>query len=307
MAKKVLGRGLGAYFSDVQGSDTAQYNAVSSIQDLEKLDTREKVNVILQIPVNSIRANPFQPRVDFDEIKLQELADSIKVHGLIQPITVRHVGESRYELISGERRLRACKMAGIQTIPAYIREVNDEDVIAMALVENIQREQLNPIETALGYQRLIEECELTQEEVANRVGKNRTTVTNMLRLLNLPPVIQSALKRNSISIGHARALITVDNFKIQEQLLDKIIENDWSVRQVEQAVKQHTLRGKKPGKVLTKKDQKDLELLQLSNVLKNKFSTKVQIRRKAQGGEIKIEYYSDDELDRLLGIFDSLN
>lgn len=307
MAKKVLGRGLGAYFSDVQGSDTAQYNAVSSIQDLEKLDTREKVNVILHIPVNSIRANPFQPRVDFDEIKLQELADSIKVHGLIQPITVRHVGESRYELISGERRLRACKMAGIQTIPAYIREVNDEDVIAMALVENIQREQLNPIETALGYQRLIEECELTQEEVANRVGKNRTTVTNMLRLLNLPPVIQSALKRNSISIGHARALITVDNFRIQEQLLDKIIENDWSVRQVEQAVKQHTLRGKKPGKVLTKKDQKDLELLQLSNVLKNKFSTKVQIRRKAQGGEIKIEYYSDDELDRLLGIFDSLN
>ncbi len=307
MAKKVLGRGLGAYFSDVPGSDTAQYNAVSSVEDLEKLDTREKVNITLHIPVNSIRANPFQPRVDFDEIKLQELADSIKVHGLIQPITVRHVGESRYELISGERRLRACKMAGIQTIPAYIREVNDEDVIAMALVENVQREQLNPIETALGYQRLIEECELTQEEVANRVGKNRTTVTNMLRLLNLPPMIQSALKRNSISIGHARALITVDNYKIQEQLLDKIIENDWSVRQVEQAVKQYTLRGKKPGKVLTKKDQKDLELLQLSNVLKNKFSTKVQIRRKAQGGEIKIEYYSDDELDRLLGIFDSLN
>ena len=244
--------------------------------------------------------------MDFDEIKLQELAESIKVHGLIQPIIARHVGQNRYELISGERRLRACKMAGIDTIPAYIREVNDEDVIAMALVENVQREQLNPIEIALGYQRLIEECELTQEVVAQRVGKNRTTVTNMLRLLNLPPFIQSALQKNQISIGHARALITIENLRYQEQILNKIIENDWSVRQVEQAVKQASLKGKNSTKVLSKKDQKDLELLQLSNQLKNKLSTKVQIRRKALGVEIKIEYYSDEELDRLLGIFDSM-
>lgn len=306
MAKKVLGRGLGVYF-DNPNADQVSHPPVSSVQDFEKLDTREKVNITLHIPVNSIRANPFQPRLDFDEIKLQELADSIKVHGLIQPITVRHVGESRYELISGERRLRACKMAGIQSIPAYIREVNDEDVIAMALVENVQREQLNPIETALGYQRLIEECELTQEEVATRVGKNRTTVTNMLRLLNLPAFIQSALKSNKISIGHARALITIENQRVQEQLLDKIIEEDWSVRQVEQAVKNHASKGKKQGKILSKKDQKDLELLQLSNQLKNKLSTKVQIRRKAQGGEIKIEYYSDEELDRLLNLFESMS
>lgn len=306
MAKKVLGRGLGVYF-DNPNADQVAHPPVSSVQDFEKLDTREKVNITLHIPVNSIRANPFQPRLDFDEIKLQELADSIKVHGLIQPITVRHVGESRYELISGERRLRACKMAGIQSIPAYIREVNDEDVIAMALVENVQREQLNPIETALGYQRLIEECELTQEEVATRVGKNRTTVTNMLRLLNLPAFIQSALKSNKISIGHARALITIENQRVQEQLLDKIIEEDWSVRQVEQAVKNHASKGKKQGKILSKKDQKDLELLQLSNQLKNKLSTKVQIRRKAQGGEIKIEYYSDEELDRLLNLFESMS
>lgn len=306
MAKKVLGRGLGVYF-DNPNADQVAHPPVSSVQDFEKLDTREKVNITLHIPVNSIRANPFQPRLDFDEIKLQELADSIKVHGLIQPITVRHVGESRYELISGERRLRACKMAGIQSIPAYIREVNDEDVIAMALVENVQREQLNPIETALGYQRLIEECELTQEEVATRVGKNRTTVTNMLRLLNLPAFIQSALKSNKISIGHARALITIENQRVQEQLLDKIIEEDWSVRQVEQAVKNHASKGKKQGKILSKKDQKDIELLQLSNQLKNKLSTKVQIRRKAQGGEIKIEYYSDEELDRLLNLFESMS
>jgi ParB family chromosome partitioning protein len=306
MAKKVLGRGLGVYF-DNQDANQVAHPPVSSVQDFEKLDTREKVNITLHIPVNSIRANPFQPRLDFDEIKLQELADSIKVHGLIQPITVRHVGESRYELISGERRLRACKMAGIQSIPAYIREVNDDDVIAMALVENVQREQLNPIETALGFQRLIEECELTQEEVATRVGKNRTTVTNMLRLLNLPAFIQSALKSNKISIGHARALITIENQRVQEQLLDKIVEEDWSVRQVEQAVKNHATKGKKSGKILSKKDQKDLELLQLSNQLKNKFSTKVQIRRKAQGGEIKIEYYSDEELDRLLNLFESMS
>lgn len=306
MSKKVLGRGLGAYFQDVQGSSSSQYYAISSVEELQKLDTLEKVNVILNIPVSSIRANPFQPRMDFDEIKLQELAESIKVHGLIQPITARHVGQNRYELISGERRLRACKMAGIDTIPAYIREVNDEDVIAMALVENVQREQLNPIEIALGYQRLIEECELTQEVVAQRVGKNRTTVTNMLRLLNLPPFIQSALQKNQISIGHARALITIENLRYQEQILNKIIENDWSVRQVEQAVKQASLKGKNSTKVLSKKDQKDLELLQLSNQLKNKLSTKVQIRRKALGGEIKIEYYSDEELDRLLGIFDSM-
>jgi ParB family chromosome partitioning protein len=198
-------------------------------------------------------------------------------------------------------------MAGIQSIPAYIREVNDEDVIAMALVENIQREQLNPVETALGYQRLIEECELTQEEVATRVGKNRSTVTNMLRLLTLPAFIQSALKSNKISIGHARALITIENQRVQEQMLDKIISEDWSVRQVEQAVKHLGSKSAKTGKILSKKDQKDLELLQLSNQLKNKLSTKVQIRRKAQGGEIKIEYYSDEELDRLFNLFECMS
>lgn len=307
MAKKVLGRGLGAYFGDVDSPGAESQNPVLNVSEFEKLDVRQKVNVILNIPVGSIRANPFQPRLDFDELKLGELADSIKIHGLIQPITVRHIGEDRYELISGERRLRASKMAGIETIPAYIREVNDDDVIAMALVENVQREQLNPIETAMGYQRLIEECDLTQEEVARRVGKNRTTVTNMLRLLNLPAFIQSALKRNQISIGHARALLTIENPRTQEQLLNKIIDNDWSVRQIEQAVKQVSLKGRASNKLLSRKDQKDLELMQISNSLKNKLSTKVQIRRKSQGGEIKIEYYSDEELERLLNLFDSMS
>lgn len=307
MAKNVLGRGLGVFFPEVDSSQTGSRPNISTVKDLEKLDVREKVNITLMIPVSNIRANPFQPRMDFDEIKLQELSDSIKVHGLIQPITVRYIGEDRYELISGERRLRACKMAGVDKIPAYIREVNDEDIITMALVENIQREQLNPIETALGYQRLLEECKLTQEEVAGKVGKNRTTVTNMIRLLNLPAIIQSALKNNRISMGHARALITIEDERTQQQILDKIIENDWSVRQVEQAVKQLSMRNKAASKQISKKDQKDLELMQLSNLLKNKLSTKVQIRKKAQGGEIKIEYYSDEELERLLSLFDSLS
>lgn len=307
MAKNVLGRGLGVFFPDVDSSQTGQRSDISSVRDLEKMDVREKVNITLMIPVNNIRANPYQPRLDFDEIKLQELSDSIKVHGLIQPITVRYIGEDRYELISGERRLRACKMAGIDKIPSYIRDVNDEDIITMALVENVQREQLNPIETALGYQRLLEECSLTQEEVAGKVGKNRTTVTNMLRLLNLPAIIQSALKNNRISVGHARALITIEDGNVQQQLLDKIIENDWSVRQVEQAVKQFSARGKSASKPISKKDQKDIELMQLSNILKNKLSTKVQIRRKTQGGEIKIEYYSDEELERILNLFETMS
>jgi ParB family transcriptional regulator, chromosome partitioning protein len=306
MTKKVLGRGLGAFFpgTDKDGKPVEQQ---VSADLLLKMDPREKVNLIMLVPVGSIRANPYQPRADFDELKLQELADSIRVHGLIQPVTVRHVGEERFELISGERRLRATRMMGGETIPAYIRDVNDEDIIAMALVENIQREQLNPVETALGYQRLLEECSLTQEEVAKRVGKNRTTVTNMLRLLNLPAFIQSALKRNTISVGHARALITIENERVQEQLLDRIIENDWSVRQVETAVKAYDTRKKGKSKPLSRKDQKDVELLQLATSLQNKFSTRVNIRKKGQGGEIKIEYYSDEELDRLLSIFENID
>lgn len=302
MSKKVLGRGLGAYFSEVNAAEPRVADPVV----IEQMDVREKVNSILHVPVNHIRANPFQPRVDFDELKLQELADSLRTHGLIQPITVRYIGEDRFELISGERRLRASRMAGFETIPAYIRDVNDEDVIAMALVENVQREQLNPIETAHGYKRLLEECSLTQEEVAQRVGKNRTTITNMLRLLNLPAFIQSALKQNRISIGHARALITVENERLQQQLLGKIIEFDWSVRQIEEAVKHAGSKGSKSKAPLTKKDQKELELIQVSNLLRNKLSTKVNIRRKSQGGEIKIEYYSDEELERLLNLFDTL-
>jgi ParB family chromosome partitioning protein len=301
MSKTVLGRGLGAYFGDV----TPERTPDADPEKLLSVPQKERANMVLMIPVRSIRPNPHQPRKEFDELRLQELADSIRQHGLIQPITVRYLGEERYELISGERRLRATKMAGIDVIPGYIREANDEESITFAIIENVQREQLNPIEVAMGYQRLIDECDLTQEDVGVRVGKNRTTVTNFLRLLSLPPLIQSALKMGRITTGHARALITIENEKVQEQLLDKIIENDLSVRQVEDAVR--GLANKKSGKnkPLSKKEQKDIELMQLANSLRQRLSTKVSIRKKQQGGEIRIEYYSNEDLDRLIHLFET--
>lgn len=301
MSKNVLGRGLGAYFGDA----AAEKTPAADPETLLAAPQKDRVNVVMMIPVRSIRPNPNQPRKEFDEIRLQELAESIRQHGLIQPITVRYLGEERYELISGERRLRATKMAGIDTIPGYIREANDEESITFAIIENVQREQLNPIEVAMGYQRLIDECDLTQEEVGTRVGKNRTTVTNFLRLLALPPLIQSALKMGRISTGHARALITIDNERIQEQLLDKIIENDLSVRQVEDAVRAMASRKSGKSKTLSKKEQKDLELMQVANLLRQRLSTKVSIRKKPQGGEIRIEYYSNEDLDRLIHLFET--
>ncbi|MEX0684919.1 MAG: ParB/RepB/Spo0J family partition protein [Balneolales bacterium] len=304
MAKKVLGKGLGAFFpeynddSKVSGKDT---------DGITLGKQAKRVNVTLHVPVTHIRANPNQPRKDFDEFALQELSESIRMHGLIQPVTVRHIRDDRYELISGERRLRATKMAGISTIPAYVREVDDNDVIAFALIENVQREQLNPIEIAMGYKRLVEECKYTQEEVAKQVGKNRTTVTNMLRLLNLPPFIQAALKSGKISTGHARALISIDNSKVQKKLLEQTIELDYSVRQLENAVRSADKEKTKSNRILAKKDQREIQLMELSNRLKNKFSTKVQIKRKLKGGEIRIDYYTDDELDRLVALLDSVS
>ncbi|MEX0778290.1 MAG: ParB/RepB/Spo0J family partition protein [Balneolales bacterium] len=302
MAKKVLGKGLGAFFPEYSDEEQKDNNTASG-SPIGKPGNR--VNVTLHVPVTHIRPNPQQPRKDFDEFALQELSDSIRMHGLIQPVTVRLVKDDRYELISGERRLRATKMAGITTIPAYIREVEDNDIIAFALIENVQREQLNPIEIAMGYKRLVEECKYSQEEVAKQVGKNRTTVTNMLRLLNLPPFIQAALKAGNITTGHARALITIEDSKLQKKILEHAIENDYSVRQIEEAVRSAGKQKEKANRVLPEKDQKDIQLLEISNRLKTKFSTKVQIKRKNKGGEIRIDYYTDDELDRLITLLDT--
>ncbi len=303
MTKKVLGRGLGAFFPEYDQPNEGEKSPDSP--GIEKERVLQRVNVIMQLPVASIRPNPYQPREDFDEIKLQELSDSIRMHGLIQPVTVRAIGSEKYELISGERRLRATKMAGITKIPAYVREVDDDDLIAFALIENVQREQLNPIEVAVGYKRLIEECNYTQDQVARKLGKNRTTVTNMLRLLTLRPAIQYALKSNAISTGHARSLVSVEDPKIQDKLLDRAVQEDWSVRQIEDAVRKHTIKKSSQNRFPKAKDRRDLHLMEISSRLRNKFSTRVQIKKKTKGGEIRLEYYSDDDLERITSMLES--
>ncbi|MEX0609928.1 MAG: ParB/RepB/Spo0J family partition protein [Balneolaceae bacterium] len=302
--KKVLGRGLGAFFPEYQ--DEKDKAEASKKEGVEKniVQPEDRVNIVLFVPVDHIRANPNQPRKEFDETKLDELASSIKKHGLIQPITVRYIGEKRFELISGERRLRAAKLAGFAEIPAFIREADDEQSMAFALIENIQREELNPLEVAMGYKRLLEEFDYTQAEVAERVGKNRTTVTNMLRLLNLPDFLQQALKSNQVSMGHARALLTIEDASVQKKILDKAIKQEWSVRQIEEAVRSLEKSSS------TNKKQKDSSnpfYNEISDRLRRTFSTKVNVKPKKDGGEIRIEYYSDDDLERLLAIFDSLN
>ena len=288
MKKGVLGRGLGALLSD-----SAQ------VEEKEKVNLSPQAS-INEIDVESIEVNPFQPRTDFDEEALQELAESIKLQGIIQPITVRRLSEGKYQLISGERRLQASKRAGLQAIPAYIRTANDQQMLEMALIENIQRENLNPIEIALSYQRLISECNLKQEELGDRVSKNRSTVTNYLRLLKLPPMIQAALRDKQISMGHARALINVDNTEDQIAILRQILLNDLSVRAVEDMVRALA----SPNKPKTKaKNEISYEIKQIQTRLSSYFGTKIHIKSNQKNqGEIKIPFASAEDLNRILDI-----
>ncbi len=314
MAKKVLGRGLGVYFPEYDSGEGDNSSQKPKREPIAKagqkkkqevaVDPAELANVVLHIPVDDIRANPNQPRKEFDEERLDELASSIKEHGIIQPITVRYIGEKKFELISGERRLKASKLAGLSEVAAYVRKADDEQSMAFALIENIQREDLNALEVALAYQRLLEEFDYTQAQVAERVGKNRTTVTNMLRLLTLPDFIQNSLKNNEISMGHARALITIEEETSQQKLLKKAIKNEWSVRQIEEAVR--GFGGSKTNKKSKKSNKEDLFYENISSRLRQTFSTKVQVKPKAKGGEIKIEYYSQDDLERILAILDTV-
>lgn len=305
MSKKVLGRGLGAFFPDYDDGKGEKAQEETTTKTAVSLDPAERVNIVLNIPVEHIRPNPHQPRSDFNAEALEELASSIKKHGLIQPITVRYLGQKRFELISGERRLRASKLAGIAEIPAYIREVNDDELIAFALIENIQREDLNPLEISLGYQRLIDELSYTQSEVAERVGKNRTTVTNMLRLLQLPDFIQAALRDERISAGHARSLINVKNEIDQKKILSEIGKKSLSVRQTEDLVKSYDKKSDQKKRAPKKKENPFLN--DLTNQLRNKLSTKVSIKQKAKGGEIKIEFYSNEDLERLIQLFNEMD
>lgn len=309
-SKKVLGRGLGAFFPEYKTEgDSEEPEEKGTKQGIEKnfSDPVERINVVLNVPVEHIRANPNQPRKEFDEERLEELAGSIQTHGLIQPITVRYIGEKRFELISGERRLRAARLAGLLEIPAYIREADDEQSMAFALIENIQRENLNPLEVAMGYKRLLEEFGHTQAEVASQVGKNRSTVTNMLRLLQLPDYIQSALSSGKLTTGHARTLITIEDTELQRTLFKKITEHGWSVRQIEDAVRKLDDNSDRPAKKASKVSGNDPFFNDISARLRRTFGTKVNVKPKKNGGEIKIEYYSDDDLERILAIFDTID
>ena len=249
--------------------------------------------------------NPFQPRTDFDPQALQELSESILLQGLIQPITVRKIGENAYQLISGERRYRASKLAGITEIPAYIRTANDQQMLEMALIENIQRENLNAIEVALSFQRMIEECNLKQEELGERVSKNRSTVTNYLRLLKLPPVIQAAIRDGELTMGHARALINVGEVDKQLYIFKLIVDLGLSVRKAEELVRE-IQNGNKKKAQKDKNVPKSFQFQKIEDDLASKFSSQVKLNLKSAKGKgaIEIPFESEDDLSRILELLD---
>ncbi len=300
MAKKIpkkrnaLGRGLGALLGD---------SPVAKSQ-LTKTSSKAVSAIIGEISVDEIEANPFQPRTHFDKEALEELSESIKTQGIIQPITVRKLNDDKYQLISGERRLQASKLAGLKSIPAYIRTANDQQMLEMALIENIQRENLNAIEIALSYQRLLSECNLKQEELGDRVGKKRATVNNYLRLLKLPPDIQIGLRDKKISMGHARALITVESVDIQLDIYGKIIREDLSVRKTEGIVRTLGLTATEDNESIKKPDNElSYGMQQMQSTLSSHFGTKIALTERSGGkGEMKIPYNSTADLNRILEI-----
>jgi len=296
--KSVLGRGLNALIPKSPRME------VSVRDDGIGRDTGE-IGIIASVEIAKIKPNPFQPRMDFSEEALNDLTRSIQEKGVIQPVTVRRVTEG-YQLISGERRLRAAQAARLRQIPAYIIEIrSDEEMLEIALIENIQREHLNPIEVAQGYQRLIAECHLTQEDVAQRVGKDRSTVTNFLRLLKLPDKVQDGLRRDKITMGHARALINLPNERSQLRLYEKIVDNELSVRKVEDIVRNAARGGSKTSK-RNKPPDRVADVQSLEERLRIALGTKVRVRSKGDGkGEIVVEFYSLDDFDRLLELFEA--
>lgn len=290
--KNALGRGLGALI------DIGDEQSNNSIY-------QKRISGVAEISLENIDANPYQPRTIFDEETLEELASSIKEIGIIQPITVRKSVNGRYQLISGERRLRASKLAGLYKIPAYLREAEDEDLLEMALVENIQREDLDAIEISLSYQRLIEECKLTQELLSKRVGKKRATIANYLRLLRLPAEIQLGIKNREITMGHARSLVTIDDPQIQLKLYKKIIDQELSVRKVEEIVRK---LGNEKNTITEEPKIISRDYEKLKDHLQKFFGSTVELKRNNKGvGKIVIPFGSDDDLERIIAIFDKLN
>ncbi|HNR47706.1 MAG TPA: ParB/RepB/Spo0J family partition protein [Bacteroidia bacterium] len=291
--KSGLGKGLSALLdNNIPATDLKELNNVQP-------------GIITTLAVEMIEPNPFQPRNEFKEEELLNLADSIRVHGIIQPVTVRRVHADRYQIISGERRFRASQLAGLKSIPVYVRVANDQSMLEMALVENIQRENLNAIEIAISYKRLIDECKLTQEDLGLRVGKDRSTVNNYLRLLKLPPQIQAALRDDKISMGHARAIINISDPMMQIKIFNDIIENDLSVRSVEEVVR-GTAKPAKKEVSISEKFLKGLEYKQIQKRLEDKFETKIEVKHRKNGsGQIHFTYFSTDDLNRLLDLLDA--
>jgi ParB family transcriptional regulator, chromosome partitioning protein len=294
MAKKnSLGRGLGALIEN----------------DEERVQVQpEKADAVNEIDIEQIETNPYQPRTGFDDESLQELASSIEKLGIIQPITVRDLGRNKFQIITGERRWRAAKLAGLKRIPAYVRTADDQGMLEMALVENIQREDLNSIEVAISYQRLVDECKLTQEELSERVGKKRSTITNYLRLLKLPAEMQLGIRENKLSMGHARALISIEDIDDQLRLYKDVIEKELSVRKTEELVRSLT----EPEEItITQPVQKDnlpKEYEDLKDHLSRYFSTDIEFKRNTKGaGRIVIPFKTDEELEKIIAILDRLN
>lgn len=330
-AKRGLGRGLGAFFGEetveeVVKERRAEHSLSESAPAVENTDkentsinksktsgssvktakaekTEEQKEITVKL--SKIEPNRDQPRKDFNEEQLQELADSIKKYGVLQPLLVQKK-ESGFEIVAGERRWRAAKLAGLKEVPVVIREYSPQQAMEIALIENVQREDLNPIEEALAYQRLMQEFQLKQEEIAERVSKNRSTITNSMRLLNLTPEVRQMLVENRITSGHARALLGVEDPKLQLELAQKIEQNRLSVREVEKAVK---LLGKEKKEKKKKPDDEALELIfrDLEERMKTAMGTKVNISRKDKNkGRIEIEYYSESELERIVDLIESI-
>jgi ParB family chromosome partitioning protein len=289
--KNVLGRGLGAL-----------------IDNADEISKQKPAASINEIDVSKIEANPWQPRTRFDEERLSELAASIRAIGIIQPLTLRKVSDDRYQIIAGERRFRAAKLAGLDKVPAYVRTAEDDTMLEMALVENIQREDLDPIEVAISYQRLIDECQLTQENMSERVGKKRSTISNYLRLLKLPAEIQLGLREKQITMGHARALINVEDPSTQLMIYEQVIEYDFSVRKVEDVVRE--LTAEKLEEPVAKKEKITMpeEYQKLKKQLSNVFKTNIQFSRSDEGkGKIIIPFRTDEELEKIINILDKIN
>lgn len=286
--KKALGRGLSAL---LEGTDLEQ--APREVQ------VKQLVGSVAMILIDDIESNPFQPRTDFDREELADLAMSIQHQGIIQPVTLRKLGTDRFQLIAGERRLKAARVAGLTEIPAYIRVANDEQMLEMALVENIQREDLNPIEVGISFHRLMEECQIKQEELSQRVGKDRSTISNYVRLLKLPAEIQISIREKKITMGHARALITLENTSLQIRIFKQILSKGLSVREVESLVRSaNTHASSLPESPMKESDPK---LMKIQDQLNTRLNTRVRVKMNKKGvGTITIPFHSDEELNKIL-------